>query len=651
MYGTYDVNQVRALSGPQRFIKDMFKMNTRSKVKELVRGYGKVTVISAVVVGLVGPGLFLVAGAVSPPQAATWPATNITSDSAQLHGDADANRSPAKAWFEWGEGTEDNPSYGNTTPKEDIGDRRETISVRHNISGLKPNTYYSFRMVVENDLGVDKGRPRQFVTKDDGPGPTGDKPSVDTRSATNITMSSAVLRCDVDPNGEDTKTWFRWGVAGQGDNNLTSKATVDGDLTSKRVVRRITGLEDGVTYSFRCIGSNSAGTDRSVFLQFTTDENGGGGERPEVTTRSATGINGDEARLRGEVDPNGLNTEVWFEWGKGFFSLDNDTNKQGVGNGQSIEDFDYVIDNLDDDEIYYFRAVARNNEGIDYGQTLSFRADDNGGNGPDILDVDIDDIDEDSARLICEVDPNGEDTDVWFEWDEDEDDVDDGRGEETNDTRIDGNENSQEVRRTITGLDEDTRYFFKCIAENRDGDDESSIHDFETDRNGGSSGDDDKHRAIAFKSPLILAGWGFDIYGKPVPNESPSSPGDTFLANHRRRMDMWKCGPLDARWDDDRKVWTAGGNLVRVGIVVADTDNEKCGEVKLKKETEDSSCDNILIFEIDEDPNNYVKCINICGSTLVADEQVRIDIVEGFKEPLMAPYEWFDCTQILAGEA
>src|SRR3989344_5324504 len=183
------------------------------------------------------------------------------------------------------------------------------------------------------------------------------------------------------------------------------------------------------------------------------------GVKPEVTTLSATDINGDEARLRGEVDPNGLDTEGWFEWGQGFFSLDNDTPKEDVGDGNSVDSFDAIIDNLDENETYHFRAVARNSEGTDYGLTRSFSTGEDNGNGPEVIDID-------------------------------EDNVDNGNGEETNSIEVDRSESSEEVRVTITGLDEDTEYFFKCLADNTDGDDESNIDNFTTDENGGSNGNE-----------------------------------------------------------------------------------------------------------------------------------------------------------------
>jgi hypothetical protein len=62
------------------------------------------------------------------------------------------------------------------------------------------------------------------------------------------------------------------------------------------------------------------------------------------------------------------------------------------------------------------------------------------------------------------------------------------------------------------------------------------------------------------KGPLVVAGWGFDIDNKPVPNASPNYPDNSqmyFEDNWLRKPWKWKCGPVDLRWDDRRKVWTA----------------------------------------------------------------------------------------------
>lgn len=70
-------------------------------------------------------------------------------------------------------------------------------------------------------------------------------------------------------------------------------------------------------------------------------------------------------------------------------------------------------------------------------------------------------------------------------------------------------------------------------------------------------------KAISLAAPLILTGWGRDTNGKPVPAD-PDNP-DEYYPNHRLRQDLWKSGPVDLPWDDDRKVWVGGGTNIYIG--------------------------------------------------------------------------------------
>jgi len=97
-------------------------------------------------------------------------------------------------------------------------------------------------------------------------------------------------------------------------------------------------------------------------------------------------------------------------------------------------------------------------------------------------------------------------------------------------------------------------------------------------------------RPVGLRGPMVLAGWGYDIYGQPVPNlredaeyryndplssnfgrtryyppalHAKNSSGvrkdnKHFLPHHMRRQDRWKVGPVDLRWDPSRKVWVGG---------------------------------------------------------------------------------------------
>lgn len=79
-------------------------------------------------------------------------------------------------------------------------------------------------------------------------------------------------------------------------------------------------------------------------------------------------------------------------------------------------------------------------------------------------------------------------------------------------------------------------------------------------------------RPPLMRGPLVLSGWGYDVNGLPVPidrggteEELPDTRNfDYFTAIDRR---LWKTGPVDLRWDDERKVWTGGVEVVE-GLMV-----------------------------------------------------------------------------------
>lgn len=67
-------------------------------------------------------------------------------------------------------------------------------------------------------------------------------------------------------------------------------------------------------------------------------------------------------------------------------------------------------------------------------------------------------------------------------------------------------------------------------------------------------------RAVGFKAPMTLTGWGYDVDGYPVPSET----GDIskFHEESSWNPHLWKSGPVDLRWDYRRGVWT--GNHTRL---------------------------------------------------------------------------------------
>jgi hypothetical protein len=75
-------------------------------------------------------------------------------------------------------------------------------------------------------------------------------------------------------------------------------------------------------------------------------------------------------------------------------------------------------------------------------------------------------------------------------------------------------------------------------------------------------------RTVGIRGPIMLSGWGYDIAGLPVPNGVNQEVFDPDTGLDRAK---WKSGPVDLRWDDDRKVWVGGPEIIE-GVMDQDLD-------------------------------------------------------------------------------
>lgn len=225
----------------------------------------------------------------------------------------------------------------------------------------------------------------------------------------------------------------------------------------------------------------------------------------EVRTLSARDVDKDSALLRGDIDFNGSDeAEVWFLYGTNFNDLNKTTSKV------KLDDSDEgvltkTIDDLNDNTIYYFRAVGEDEDGvIDYGSRLSFKTDDDSsGNedGPEAITNSARNVDSDSAVLRGSVDMNDFNNGrVFFVYGEDEGQVEDVEddfntyaevdedGKDLQKVLVDSDlDDTETYSREVTSLDDDTRHYYSlCVEfEDEDGDDKlvcGDVEEFETDK-------------------------------------------------------------------------------------------------------------------------------------------------------------------------
>ena len=94
---------------------------------------------------------------------------------------------------------------------------------------------------------------------------------------------------------------------------------------------------------------------------------------PTVTTAAASSITSTSATLNGGINPNGLTTNIWFEWGtSSTLASFNSTPMQAVGSGTTSVAVSANSSGLTAGTTYYFRLVGVNSAGTARSAILSF---------------------------------------------------------------------------------------------------------------------------------------------------------------------------------------------------------------------------------------------------------------------------------------
>jgi hypothetical protein len=229
-------------------------------------------------------------------------------------------------------------------------------------------------------------------------------PGATTGPATSIGARSAIVGGTVDPGGKATNWYVEYGTTTAYGTRTGSRSAGNG-TAAVDVSQQVTGLATGVTYHYRLVATNDEGTARGADQAFTTRG------APEVRTTAASFIGPTAANLGGTVDPNGLATGWWVEWGTSR-SYGNRTDTRSAGSGASPVPVSVRVSGLTAGQTYHFRVVAANDVGTTAGADMSFRTD----QAPWVSTDGADAITTSSARLRGRVDPRGRGTVAWFEY-------------------------------------------------------------------------------------------------------------------------------------------------------------------------------------------------------------------------------------------
>jgi hypothetical protein len=293
------------------------------------------------------------------PLATTVPANSITSNSAVLNAIVNPKGLATTAWFEYSKDPALVSNVTTTTPQV-MGSGSTDNTISQIITGLESGQTYSFRVTATNSAGTKKGAIFTISTLP--------LPTVTTNPATSITTTGATLNAVVNPNGRGTYAWFEYGETASLGTTIDNADRGSG-TTNVSVSSTLTGLKVATKYSFRLVAASSAGTAYGTTLDFTT-----AGGVPLVTTKSAISVTTTGGVLRADVNPSGLATNAWFEYGTdNTFSTIATTDNQAIPAGTSAVGITATISGRTLGETIYYRVVASNIVGPSLkGEAFSF---------------------------------------------------------------------------------------------------------------------------------------------------------------------------------------------------------------------------------------------------------------------------------------
>lgn len=327
-------------------------------------------------------------------------------------------------------------------------------------------------------------------------------PTVFTDIATDNGQRSAWLNSCVNPNGNLTQAWFQWGTT-QSFENSTQEQPIGGYSTfGNPYYISIQGLQANTTYYFRVMARNNYGVSQGNSQSFriapdgslvastsggiTQNQNtntGQGNYSPTVSTSGATTLSQTSVMLKGLVTSNNSQTTAWFEYGQ-TQSLGLTAGYQSISSYAGSQEFSYTLTNLNPYTTYYYRAVAQNSYGTNYGSLQSFSTTGSGSvtppppysqSGAPTAETRYPTvIHQNTAVLNGQINPGGNQTVAWYEW-----------GKTASLGSRTQNQNIEAFLLTdylfaLSGLSPSTTYYYRLVAQNSYGTSNGEILNFTT---------------------------------------------------------------------------------------------------------------------------------------------------------------------------
>jgi hypothetical protein len=320
---------------------------------------GLMSILASTGVLAVVPGVALGA----PEAPVTEAASSVTSSSAVLNGTVNPSASARVGWyFAYSNGPECIGMFATGFGGEEEVQAKQ---VTGQAEGLEPDKTYEFCLIATNSSGEATAGPQlSFTTL-----PL--KPSVDGQSSSNVTSTDAQLEALVNPNNQETTYRFLYATnqALTGATNVPGSSALSASYGDQSVSVDLGGaLTPDTTYFYRVVAENAAGITEGPVQSFTTTA------PPLLTIGQAQEVERAAGTITGTVDPAGLETTYYFQYGLSTVYGQNAPSVQGVKLAAAFgpQPVSIRIDGLVPGTTYHYRIVATNTDGATYSPDETF---------------------------------------------------------------------------------------------------------------------------------------------------------------------------------------------------------------------------------------------------------------------------------------